>query len=152
MVVGLALAWVALTGDVSVASVAFGVVLGVVALRIARPLGPSALGRPRPVALLGLVAFVAWEVVVANLQVAAAVLGPRRRLRPALVAVPLELEGEDRQALLANLVSLTPGTLSLDVSPDGRTLYVHAMFVSSPEALRRAIKDGYERRVREAFP
>ena len=54
--------------------------------------------------------------------------------------------------ILSNFISLTPGTLSLDVSPDKRTLYVHAMSASSPESLRRTIKDGFERRVMEVFP
>jgi multicomponent Na+:H+ antiporter subunit E len=101
---------------------------------------------------VGLLAFLAWEIVVANLKVVAAVLGPRRLLRPALVAVPLDLEGEERIAALSNLISLTPGTLSLDVSPDRKTLYVHTMSTSSPDALRREIKEGFERRVMEALP
>ncbi len=51
--------------------------------------------------------------------------------------------------LLANLVTLTPGTLSLDVSEDRSTLFVHAMFVDDPDVLRREIKHGFERRVLE---
>jgi len=53
--------------------------------------------------------------------------------------------------VLANLISLTPGSLSLDVSPDGKTLYVHAMFADDPDETRRRIKTGFERLVREAM-
>ncbi|MCY3733260.1 MAG: Na+/H+ antiporter subunit E, partial [Chloroflexi bacterium] len=53
--------------------------------------------------------------------------------------------------VLANLISLTPGTLSLDVSPDGTTLYVHDMFADDPDETRRMIKGGFERLVREAM-
>jgi multicomponent Na+:H+ antiporter subunit E len=149
----LAVVWVALTGDASPASVAFGLVLGALVVRFSRPLGAYPMfATVRPLRFLGLLVFLAREIVVANLKVVAAVLGPRRFLRPALVAVPLDLEGEERIAVLSNLISLTPGTLSLDVSPDRRTLYVHTMSTSSPDALRREIKDGFERRVREAFP
>jgi multicomponent Na+:H+ antiporter subunit E len=149
----LALAWVALTGDLSVANMAFALALGGLAMAVAWPLGPYPLfGRVRPVKALNLFLYFAGQVVIANLRVAAAVLGPRRLLRPAVAAVPLDIEGEDQIALLANLITLTPGTLALDVSEDRRTLFVHAMSTSSAEDLRRAIKEGFERRIREALP
>ncbi len=149
----LGLTWVALTGDLSVWSIAFGLILGWLALLVARPLGPYPIfAKVRPLKVVGLLLFLGWEIVVANLKVVAAVLGPRRLLRPALVAVPLDAKTDDQIAVLSNLISLTPGTLSLDVSPDRRTLYVHAMSASSPEALRREIKQGFERRVLEALP
>ena len=145
--------WVALTGDLSLANVAFGVLLGGLAVRVARPLGPDPVfAKVRPLKVVGLLLYLAWQIVVANLKVVAAVLGPRRLLRPALVAVPLDVTTDGQITALSNLVSLTPGTLSLDVSPDRRTLYVHAISASSPEALRREIKDGFERRVLEALP
>jgi len=149
----LGLIWVTLTGDLSLANGAFGLVLGGLALQVARPLGSYPIfATVRPIKLAGLLLFLAWEIVVANLKVVAAVLGPRRLLRPALVAVPLETMTDAQIAVLSNLISLTPGTLSLDVSPDRRTLYVHAISASSPEALRREIKEGFERRVLEALP
>ena len=145
--------WVALTGDLSGANVAFGVLLGWLAVRVGRPLGPDPVfARVRPLKAVGLLLYLAWQIVVANLKVVAAILGPRRRLRPALVAVPLDVTTDGQIAALAHLISLTPGTLSLDVSPDRRSLYVHAMSASSPEALRREIKEGFERRVLEALP
>jgi multicomponent Na+:H+ antiporter subunit E len=145
--------WVALTGDLSGANVAFGILLGWLAVRVGRPLGPDPVfARVRPLKAVGLLLYLAWQIVVANLKVVAAILGPRRRLRPALVAVPLDVTTDGQIAALANLISLTPGTLSLDVSPDRRSLYVHAMSASSPDALRREIKEGFERRVLEALP
>ena len=149
----LGLTWVALTGELTAANAIFGLALGWLVLRIARPLGHyPVFARVKPLKALGLLLFLAWEIVVANVKVVAAVLGPRRSLRPALVAVPLETMGDAQIALLSNLISLTPGTLSLDVSPDRRNLYVHAMSASSPDDLRREIKEGFERRVLEAFP
>ena len=149
----LGVTWVALAGDLSVVNVAFGVLLGWLAVRVARPLGPyPVFAKVRPLKVLGLLLYLAGQIVVANLNVVAAVLGPQRLLRPALVAVPLDVTTDGQIAALSNLISLTPGTLSLDVSPDRRTLYVHAMSASSPEALRREIKEGFERRVLEALP
>jgi multicomponent Na+:H+ antiporter subunit E len=149
----LALAWVALTGDVSPGSVLFGLILGGVAIGVAAPLGPYPLfAQVRPFKAASLLLYLLGQIVVANLKVAAAVLGPRRLLRPALVAVPLDVERDDQIAVLSNMISLTPGTLSLDVSEDRKTLFVHAMSASSPDDLRREIKQGFERRVREALP
>ena len=76
---------------------------------------------------------------------------PGGRLRPAIVAVPLAVDRDAEIALLANLITLTPGTLSLDVSPDRRTLYVHAMATNALTYLRREIQEGFERRILEVF-
>lgn len=104
----------------------------------------------RPLAVVRLVLLFAWELVLSNIRLAADVLRPRMRMRPGIVAVPLDARTDLEIVLLTNLVTLTPGTLSLDVSRDRRTLYVHAMFVTSPEAMVDEIKQGVERRVLEA--
>jgi multicomponent Na+:H+ antiporter subunit E len=89
--------------------------------------------------------------VVASLRVAWDVVTPPIYSRPGIIAVPLDAETDFEITVLGHLISLTPGTLSLDVSPDRRTLYVHAMFVDDPDELRRQIKAGMERRVLEAL-
>ena len=152
MAILMALVWVSLTGELSLANAVFGLLLGGLVTAVSRPLDPDPFGKIRPLKVAGLLLYLGWEILVANLKVVAAVLGPRRFLRPALVAVPLDATTDSQIALLSNLISLTPGTLSLDVSPDRRTLYVHAMSTSSPDALRREIKEGFERRILEAFP
>ena len=63
--------------------------------------------------------------------------------------MPLDVKSDAGILLVANLIALTPGTLSLDLSRDRRTLYVHAMFIDDPDALRRELKQGMERRVIE---
>lgn len=109
----------------------------------------SALARaPR---LLRFAAFALREVVLANLRVARIVLTPRPRLRPGIVAVPLEPATDAQITVLANLITLTPGTLSVEVSEDRRTLFVHAIDVESPEAFRRETKQGFERAVAELW-
>ena len=102
------------------------------------------------VAVVLLVVWFAWELLLSNIRLAADVLRPRMRMRPGIVAVPLDARTDLEVVLLSNLVTLTPGTLTLDVSPDRRTLYVHAMFVTSPEDIVKEIKQGLERRVLEA--
>jgi multicomponent Na+:H+ antiporter subunit E len=97
---------------------------------------------------VGFVAFYAWELLASSLRVAYDVLTPTLHMRPAIVAVPLDVTSDLAITLLANLVSLTPGSLTLDVSPDRRTLYVHVMFVGADAAqARHDIKEQLERRV-----
>jgi multicomponent Na+:H+ antiporter subunit E len=79
------------------------------------------------------------------------VITPGHQSRPGIIAVPLDIEEPVQITVLANLISLTPGSLSLDVSPDGTTLYVHEMFLDDPDETRRRIKEGFERLVREAM-
>jgi len=147
----LALAWVTLTGEVSPGNVVFALALGAGAVALGRPLGPGGFARVRPLRLAGFGLYFLGQLALANVRVARAVLAPLRRLRPAIVAVPLSLDRDAEIALLANLLTLTPGTLSLEVSEDRRTLYVHALGVDDPEALRREIREGFERRIREAL-
>jgi multicomponent Na+:H+ antiporter subunit E len=147
----LAVVWAALGGDFSTADLAFGLILGGAVLALARPLGASRFARVRIGRLPGFVVLALWEILLANLRLIPVVLGPRRLLQPAIVAVPLEVDRDAEILLLANLISLTPGTLSLEISEDRRMLYVHAVSASDPEALRMAIKQRLERRVLAVF-
>lgn len=101
------------------------------------------------VKLVVLLAYLAWELVLASLRIAWDVVTPRAYRAPGVVAVPLPEASEREIALVANLITFTPGSLSLDVSPDRRTLYVHSMFARDPEALRRSLQHGFVRRVLE---
>jgi multicomponent Na+:H+ antiporter subunit E len=97
--------------------------------------------------LLEFVLFYAREVLLSNLRVAYDAITPDHHARPGIVAIPLRAESDLEILLLANLISMTPGTLSLDVSTDRTTLYVHAMFLDDPEATRREIIEKMEGRV-----
>lgn len=99
--------------------------------------------------LLGLGLYFVFDLVLSSLQVAWDVVTPRHRSRPGVLAVPLDLRSAGAVTALAHLISLTPGSLSLDVSEDGRTLFVHAMFIDDPAAARARIKTELERRIRE---
>lgn len=97
--------------------------------------------------VFGLFFFFLWEIIKSNLRVAYDVLTPGFRMRPGVIGIPLEARTDLEITLLANLITLTPGTLSLDVSSDRRTLYIHAMYADDPEKVRKEIKAGFERRV-----
>ncbi|MEX1311356.1 MAG: Na+/H+ antiporter subunit E [Candidatus Sulfomarinibacteraceae bacterium] len=146
-----ALLWAALAGSVDTAHLAVGFVVGYAALWLARPvLGETRYFR-KVVDVVSFLCFFMYELVLSNLRVAWDVLTPTSYRRPGVVAVPLENASDTEITLLANLVTLTPGSLSLDVSPDRTCLYVHAMFVDDPESLKTEIKEGFERRVLEVL-
>lgn len=90
-----------------------------------------------------------YEVVRANIQVAKIVLSPRLRIRPGIIAYPLEVKSDGGITLLANSITLTPGTLSVDVSPDKTKLYVHALNITDPRATEAEIRKHLERFSRE---
>ena len=86
---------------------------------------------------------------LANLRVAFDVVTPTSYARPGIVAVPLDARTDVEITLLSNLITMTPGSLAIDVSDDRTVIYVHAMFVDDPDELRREIKEDLERRVLE---
>ena len=145
----LAVTWVVLTGRMTLVDLFGGFILasGV------NYLLQRGRGVPKPFLKLyrsvDLLAFLAWELVLSNLRIAHDVLTPTHYMRPAIVGVPLTARTDAEITLLANLVTLTPGTLSLWVSSDRSVLYVHAMYVVDREHLIAEIKNGFERRVLE---
>lgn len=143
--IALALAWAALTDELSPANLLFGFGLGYLTLLAARrALGPSSyFGKVR--LALGFALFFLWELILSNLRVAHDVLTPRHRMQPRVIAVPLDAQTDAEITMLANLISLTPGTLSLDVSTDRRVIYIHSMYAADAESARREIKNGLER-------
>lgn len=147
----LALAWTALTGKSTPTNLLVGFLLGYVVLWIARPADrPSVyFGKVRKV--IGFSLFFLWEIVKANLRVAHDVLTPRHRMTPGVIAIPLDATTDAEITFLANLITLTPGTLSLDVSEDRRVLYIHAMYVEDVDRFRQQIKEGLERRLLEVL-
>ena len=149
----LPLIWMSLTGTFTLFNFAVGFVLSSIAIWL--------LGSRTDVAFvvylgrlwqfLRFNAFFIRELVKANMRVAWEVITPKHHMRPAIIAIPLDLESDLQITILANFITLTPGTLSLDVSPDRKTLYVHTMYVDDVDAFRREIKENLERRVLEVF-
>jgi multicomponent Na+:H+ antiporter subunit E len=149
----LAVAWTVSTGQFTVANLLAGLVLGYLVLLFARrTLGPSNYFAKVPL-VLRFSGFYLWQLVLSNLRLAYDVMTPTHYMRPGVIAVPLEARTDAEITLLSNLITLTPGTLSLDLSPDRRVLYVHAMYIGKAgvEGARQHIKEGLERRVLEVL-
>ena len=105
----------------------------------------------RPTLLMRYILMLFWDIIVANIQVAGLVLGPNSRLRPAFIRVPMDLHHEVAITLLTGSISLAPGTVSARISPDRRSLLVHTLHTTDPQALIAEIKQRYEKRLKEIF-
>jgi multicomponent Na+:H+ antiporter subunit E len=145
----LALTWTLLTGVMRPANFLVGFTLGYLALWLVRDVTGPSIYFDKPRQIVRFAGLFLWELVRANLRVAYEVVTPKLRMRPGIVAIPLDLTSDAAITLLANLITLTPGALSLDVSPDRTVLYVHTMYMHDAEAFRQEIKEGFERRVKE---
>ena len=101
--------------------------------------------------LLRFLLFFFKEMIVANLKIAYDIITPHLRIEPTVMAYPLTVKTDLEITILANMLGLTPGTLSIDVSEDRSTLYVHTLYLMHGEVqyLKQHIKDGYERRILE---
>ena len=149
----LAIGWAAATGSFSLLNLLFGALLGGLAMFLVRDRvqTPRFLARLRRVAALG--GLFVYELFLSAVKVALLVIQPdmHRHLRPGIIAFPLTVTRDAEITLLANLITLTPGTLSVDVSDDRKFLYVHAINVVDREALIRDIAQGFEAKVMKAF-
>ena len=128
-----------------------GFILGYCAVWVARPLFGETTYFERVWRVLRLAVLFIYELVVSSLRVVWDVVTPNHLSRPGIIAMPLDAESDTEILVVANLISLTPGTLSMDISEDRKTLYVHGMFIEDPDALRRELKQGMERKVLEAL-
>ena len=147
----LALVWAAVSGTVTVPNLVFGFALGMIVLFILREQADafSYLSRTKRVFSLFLLFIV--ELLKSAFRVAKLALSPKLDLHPGFIAYELTTDRDMEITILANLITLTPGTLSVDVSEDKKTLYIHAVTFDDIEELRTDIRDGFERKIMEAF-
>ena len=148
----LLLLWLLLSNSAAPGHLVLGSALGIAIPVFTKRFWPVPVGVNRPLLVLRFAGRVLWDIVVANFSVARVVLGPKAAIRPAFVRVPLDLEGDFPQTVLASVVSLTPGTVSAEIDSERRHLLVHALSVDDTEALVQQIKTRYEAPIKEMFP
>lgn len=148
----LLIVWLLLANGITAGSVGLGAVFALVLPKVTQPFWPD---RPRlriGRAWLGYIAIVLLDILVANIQVARLVLFRRNRdLRTRWLVVPVDLDTPEAITVLAGTISLTPGTVSSDLSADGRSLLVHALDVTDEAAEVARIKFRYEARLKRMF-
>lgn len=145
----LMLIWVFLTGDFAFSSFAFGFILSffilwIISRKFKKGETKYYVILPR---ILSFVGFFIWELIKANIQVAYEVITPHYNMNPGIVKLPLDAKTDMEITFLANLITLTPGTLSLDVSTDRKVLYVHTMYMDDKQEFIDDIKNGFEKKL-----
>lgn len=140
----LALAWPVLNQSWSLGHCLLGGLLALVVPWFTDPLRESRPTLRRPAVALRLMLVVLKDIVSSNIAVARLILGPETAIRPAFVWLPLTVAEPHAIVTLSLIVTMTPGTLSADLSPDGRHLLIHALNVDDPAALIADIKARYE--------
>ena len=147
----LAISWLLLTGERTLAHLLLGIALGVI---IPLTIAPFLEHLPKVLsarAAIALTLRVTWDIVLANIAVSRLVLGPMGRLRPVFLHVPLAVTHPQAVALLASIITMTPGTVSITVNDEKRELLVHALDCPDPEKAIADIKSRYEKPLLEIF-
>lgn len=140
-----------LLGSDSISVFLAGFALGYAALWLSKPLYRDTRYLKKLPKTINLAGYFLKELVISNLRVLWDVITPRHRSRPGIIGVPLTAQTDLEIFIVASLISLTPGTLSVDLSEDRKTLFVHVMFLDDVERARADIKNGLERRILEVM-
>lgn len=151
LTVALVAIWLLLVNSFTLGQGLLGLLLGWLIPFFTQRFWPERVRIARPWWLFFFLLKVLWDILVANVTVAALILAGPRAMRPAFVSVPLDLRTDLAIGILANTISLTPGTLSAQLSPDRRSLIVHGLRVEDPELLASEIKARYERPLIQIF-
>lgn len=148
----LAIVWVLLQNKFTPGMAVFGLILGIIIPQLTVAWWPDRPGGIRVGKMFAYGLLVLWDILVANVEVAWIVLTrPNAKLRPAWVVVPLDLRQPEAISILAGTITLTPGTVTADLSDGGHSLLIHALDTDDPDAVRDQIKTRYERRLKEIF-
>jgi multicomponent K+:H+ antiporter subunit E len=148
----LTVVWLMLLNDLSLGGLLFGLLLGIVVPQITAAFWPQRPRVRRPLKIVEYILVVLWDIVLANINVAyIVVFKTNKELRPHFISIPLEIYSPEAITVLAGTITMTPGTVSADLSADGRALLVHCLDTGDPEGEVAGIKQRYESRLKEIF-
>jgi multicomponent K+:H+ antiporter subunit E len=141
--------WLLLVNELSFGQILLGAILGWAVPLYTGRFWPEQVKVRRPVLLLRFTAIVLYDILVASIAVARLIIGRQEALQPAFIVMPLLLRSELAISLLANTISLTPGTVSAYLSADRRCLVVHSLHTTDPDELLETIRERYEAPLKE---
>ena len=148
----LTLVWLALINNVTLGNILLGGGLGIVVPIFTAAYWPDRPTLRKPLAIAEYMVVVLWDIVVANVHVAAIILFRKRDdIRSHWIQLPLDLTSPEAITVLAGTITLTPGTVSATLSADNRSILVHCLHTDDPDGVRDTIKARYERRLMEIF-
>jgi multicomponent K+:H+ antiporter subunit E len=152
LTVVLIVVWCLLHSSLSLGTVVFGTILGVLIPQGTAAYWPDSPRGLRAGKLVVYLLLVIWDIIIANIEVAWIVLTRSNAgMRTQWVTIPLDLRTPEAISILAGTITLTPGTVTADMSDGGHCLLIHALDAASPEEVRDDIKNRYERRLKEIF-
>lgn len=144
--------WQMLVNYISLGTLVFGLILGIIIPLVTAPYWPDRARLKNPAMIVEFVLVVLWDIVVANIVVARTILFTRNEnMHSTWITVPLDLRSPEAITVLAGTITMTPGTVSSDISADGRSLLIHCLDAPHPDTVRDTIKQRYERRLKEIF-
>ncbi|MCF7698372.1 Na+/H+ antiporter subunit E [Loktanella sp. M215] len=148
----LVVVWCLLNNSLTLGTIVFGTILGLLIPILTAAYWPDRPPVARPFGMVVYCLIVIWDIIKSNITVAMQILfRGNDSLQPAWITVPLDLRKPEAITILAGSITLTPGTLSADLSADGTALLVHALHAPDPDAVRDDIKARYESRLKEIF-
>ncbi|HEX9857344.1 MAG TPA: Na+/H+ antiporter subunit E [Paracoccaceae bacterium] len=148
----LVLTWMMLVNEIKLGSLVFALILGTLIPWATGPYWPDRPALRNLPVILSYIAVVGWDILKSNFIVAGIVLfKPNAKLQPAWITIPLDLRAPEAITVLAGSITMTPGTLTADMSADGHALLVHCLHAPDPDAVRDDIKARYETRLMRIF-
>jgi len=147
--IGLALIWMLLRNEYTMVEFTLGYIVGLILLYVLRRFLYFDFYFRRVIAIFKLLILFTYKLVLSNIDVTKIVLSPKMDIQPGIIAVPTKLKTDWEVTLLANLISLTPGTLTMNFSENGRILYVHSVNVPDKEKAIKEIHESFERAIME---
>lgn len=145
----IAFLWMFLTMSFNASTFIVGFLLGAMMLWITKGFFPGRFYMNRVWAVIKLILLFFKELILANIQVLLLIVQPKMPIKPAIFALPTVLEKDWEITLLSNLITLTPGTLVIDVSEDSKTLYIHAIDYGDADDAINSIKNTFEKAIQE---
>ncbi|MCF6211362.1 MAG: Na+/H+ antiporter subunit E [Gammaproteobacteria bacterium] len=143
--------WLLLNNTVGAGHIVLGLILAILIPWLTSGFWPEKVRIQSPLTLLKFLGVVLWDILVANMAVAKLILGRNKNLKPGFFYIDLDIETPLGISLLANTISLTPGTVSCDLTKDRKRLLVHALHIEDIPATIKEIKERYEAPLKEVF-
>ncbi len=147
--IGIAFVWALLQAEFTIQSFMVGYFLGLVILYIFKNQFSGKLYIYKWWAVFLLFMVFIKELIIANFIVIVQILRPKLNIRPGIIAFPVDLETPVQITLLANMISLTPGTLSMEISQDNKIIYIHVFNIDEQELVIKRIKESFESKIKE---
>jgi multicomponent Na+:H+ antiporter subunit E len=141
--------WVALTGSLYYSNFLFGFLLGFFILLVMDRHEPDRRYFNKVPKTIGFVFYFLYELLKANIQVAYDVITPKYFFKPGIVRYPMEANTDIEINLLSTVISMTPGTLILDISEDKKSLFIHVMYLKDKDHFIDRVKKGFEYKLLE---